>query len=1000
MKGDFSRNTFDAQRRYASVRMQQGRVQVDADWNEQIDIERRRDELAAWDIIGGCGGPIEGAGFEITASGGGLSISPGRYYVQGAQVENFASVAFDGQPDLPGVDLPDADGTYLAYLETWEWHLTALSDDGIREKALGGPDTATRTKRVWQVKLMPAQADDPATLCLEDLPAWDALTAPSSLRLAAQAPQTPGSDRPCIVDPEAGFRRLENQLYRVEYHGEIAGKRYFKWSRENGSVVTAWTGKSGNTLQVADTGRDRNLSFRNGDWVELIDDGFELRGDPGTLVKIGDVADGSMPIVDTEGGTQNYADFPLNPRVRRWDMRDGLVELDTNFIALEDGVEVAFQIGTARPGDYWTIPARVATGDVEWPEDGAGNALFVEPHGVERKFCRLAVVQKAGNTWTVLHDCRNLFPPLTAMAQLEYVSGDGQEAAPNVSNPAALVPLPAPLQAAVVKGNIPVEGARVRFTVRGGNGRLDGNVASAVVPTDDKGLAIINWSIDSANDPQMVEAELLDVLDNRLGAPIRYVATHSKASDVAYYPGACPNLANASTVQQAIDLLCRMGGGCERTVGRGGDFETLEEALKILIFERREFAIKLCLLPGRHEVKEDIVLDGDALGKEGIAIRYLEIHGFGDSSVVDMGPNRIELNRIREVRFENFGLRSSASGRAVSLRQINEALLQDFGLVCDSDKPVVPIYADRMATLRMVRCGVLNIDRAKGAPIREVAEIMKVEQAEDLYHVRGLASEHVEEVSVAVASGTPARRKAVANSFRKLSEIHKDTPWLATTYQNLAEALPAATSETAGFVAAFMSIAIRQSLYSGSSPVLVIEESTRDVDVEQCELGGIVVIGGEPGQSLTIDEANGLLQPSDTRPRIIVQGRGFFRFENNIIVRIEPGKNTFDAIRNPKPVSGGFNATTGAAASRFTFELPGVWSIHAIDNHLLDYGNFLVAENLAVRGNLFYATGLAAAAAGTLGTFLGNHGPLQSKLRNLTLSLNPPAGINTGIDVI
>ena len=38
MKGDFSRDTFDARRDYVRVLMQQGRVQVDADFNEQHAI--------------------------------------------------------------------------------------------------------------------------------------------------------------------------------------------------------------------------------------------------------------------------------------------------------------------------------------------------------------------------------------------------------------------------------------------------------------------------------------------------------------------------------------------------------------------------------------------------------------------------------------------------------------------------------------------------------------------------------------------------------------------------------------------------------------------------------------------------------------------------------------------------------------------------------------------------------------------------------------------------
>ncbi|MCX6048065.1 MAG: DUF6519 domain-containing protein, partial [Chloroflexi bacterium] len=38
MKGDFTRSTFKPAKHYSSVRMQQGRVQLDADWNEQIDL--------------------------------------------------------------------------------------------------------------------------------------------------------------------------------------------------------------------------------------------------------------------------------------------------------------------------------------------------------------------------------------------------------------------------------------------------------------------------------------------------------------------------------------------------------------------------------------------------------------------------------------------------------------------------------------------------------------------------------------------------------------------------------------------------------------------------------------------------------------------------------------------------------------------------------------------------------------------------------------------------
>ena len=39
MHGDFSRLTFDPGRGFRSVLMQQGRVLLDSDWNEQVDID-------------------------------------------------------------------------------------------------------------------------------------------------------------------------------------------------------------------------------------------------------------------------------------------------------------------------------------------------------------------------------------------------------------------------------------------------------------------------------------------------------------------------------------------------------------------------------------------------------------------------------------------------------------------------------------------------------------------------------------------------------------------------------------------------------------------------------------------------------------------------------------------------------------------------------------------------------------------------------------------------
>ena len=74
MKADLSRNTFHRARHYSSVRLQQGRVVTDADWNEQADITRYRAERQALDTIGTCGAPLSGSGYALVAETNALAV--------------------------------------------------------------------------------------------------------------------------------------------------------------------------------------------------------------------------------------------------------------------------------------------------------------------------------------------------------------------------------------------------------------------------------------------------------------------------------------------------------------------------------------------------------------------------------------------------------------------------------------------------------------------------------------------------------------------------------------------------------------------------------------------------------------------------------------------------------------------------------------------------------------------------------------------------------------
>ncbi|MEE9170347.1 MAG: DUF6519 domain-containing protein, partial [bacterium] len=90
---------------------------------------------------------------------------------------------------------------------------------------------------------------------------------------------------------------------------------------------------------------------------------------------------------------------------------------ENGWLKLEDGIEIQFQPGdntdvTYRTGDYWLIPARTETGDVEWPRTN-GNPDAKGPHGIFYHYAPLAIVRVGANgSVSVKDDCRCEITPL------------------------------------------------------------------------------------------------------------------------------------------------------------------------------------------------------------------------------------------------------------------------------------------------------------------------------------------------------------------------------------------------------------------------------------------------------------------------------------------------------------------------------------------------------------------------------------------------------------
>jgi hypothetical protein len=437
MKGDFSRWTFDAAKHYSRVLSLQGRVFLDADFNEAQELGLQHLRKLTADLLGPHAGP--GTAFEINATAtpsADFVIRGGRYYVNGIVCENDADVNYLSLTPTPD---PIAGGAYVVYLDVWERFVTFIEDEdltpadlqqSIREVALGGPDTAARSEVVWQVKLLkfgavaaPPKNDDASYQAfLRELTAQNILRPEASKgTLKARARKPKAADQPCPTSPDSQYRGPENQLYRVEIHNPgvfpavqnpaATSKPSFKWSRENGSVVFSIRTLEGSTVTLETLGRDERLGLKAGDLVEVVDDTYVLenRAEPLRTVKSIDpetfLVELDAPPVSNVGTVSTE-----HPILRRW---EGYADVSRNpdpltdgYLALEQGVEVYFGDGDYRTGDYWITPARVATGDVEWPGP-PDDPQLEPPQGISHAYAPLAFISvAAGGPVTVSSSMR------------------------------------------------------------------------------------------------------------------------------------------------------------------------------------------------------------------------------------------------------------------------------------------------------------------------------------------------------------------------------------------------------------------------------------------------------------------------------------------------------------------------------------------------------------------------------------------------------------------
>jgi hypothetical protein len=478
---DISRFFFQPRKRYSGVRMQQGRVLLDSDWNEDERIDGEEARRTLIDIV--CAKGSSNHGFRVLNLGTSpisvydFSYENGSFYLGGVRFETETDAGtterFLNQPDWLQIDasslpqLPTLTGSQvrhdLVYLRGWEQCVTAVEDSELRERALGGPDTSVRIRRMRRVEVL----TNVSGTCAESFSALQqALSAPiapdttgvshlfdapscelRSKAFLTVAPDPNGiTDDPCKPAVSSGYLGADNQTIRVQ----ITATGRFIWGYDNAAPL--YRVQVTNITGVADGDR-RKIEFLTlphdqmahplaGQAVEIIPWGAflpnqekvaEFQGQLFTISTSYNPEDNSLTIAQPV--PQALLDW-LSNHPEYWSDRDPSDKQQYLYLRLWTGgssdssmPDRNFTPGTpvpltgtglrvtfsdyGLPGDFWVIAARPNTPDIVVPWELLDKA---PPAGPRVFFAPLALIRwsldPTGQLQASIQDCRETFQPL------------------------------------------------------------------------------------------------------------------------------------------------------------------------------------------------------------------------------------------------------------------------------------------------------------------------------------------------------------------------------------------------------------------------------------------------------------------------------------------------------------------------------------------------------------------------------------------------------------
>ncbi|MHA2365570.1 MAG: right-handed parallel beta-helix repeat-containing protein [Candidatus Hodarchaeales archaeon] len=451
MKGNFSKVFFKQKLNYNAVLHQQGKVLLDRDWNEQVNIIQSWQDLSSQDVIGAGVPAIPVTEYEnfkikddtiILKSDNELEfeITPGRLWADVLPIfleksKLIATPLFSQSQTTPPTKA-------ILFLELWREEINAFQEPKILlEPALGGPDTTERINLAFAFRFY--DYSHITTLNVDKITCQNVFSVikknediindlyPDKGKLTVDLERT--IEHECVDDDDCddcppvvqgGYTGLEHRLYRIEnakLNDDIT-RNWFKWSRFNGELVGRGifdekdddpdkiVGElTGNIPAIINSGLTSfylevmHYNDNLGIWepvfgamdVELTaDDRLEFRKDKIMLEK------GVDWLTDFEDPSGDKSVF-----FRLWNGIQPIDKFNTPS-ELENGITLEFRGNIFRPGDFWLFELRV-------DQTNTKNLPNIDiPHGIEYHLVPFALIDVVGPNINI-SDCRKLFHPLT-----------------------------------------------------------------------------------------------------------------------------------------------------------------------------------------------------------------------------------------------------------------------------------------------------------------------------------------------------------------------------------------------------------------------------------------------------------------------------------------------------------------------------------------------------------------------------------------------------------